>query len=42
MTLRTCKHLPSIQPTLGMLAYWPANEVFTSINSDREYREGLN
>jgi hypothetical protein len=42
MTLRTCKHSLSLQPTLGVSAYWPAIEMFTSINSDRGYGEGLN
>jgi hypothetical protein len=41
MTLRTCKHSLSLQPNLGVSAYWPAIEMFT-INSDRGYIEGLN
>lgn len=41
MTLRTCKHSLSLQPKQGVLAYWPAIEMFT-INSDRGYREGFN
>ena len=38
MTLRTCNHSLSLQPTLGGLAYW---SVVTMINSDCE-SGGLN
>ena len=41
MTLRTCNHLVSKQPNLGVSAYWPAIEMFTSINSDRGLAKGL-
>ena len=43
MILRTCKHLLSIQPASGMLAYWPGVAMNTfNISNDREYVEGLN